>query len=73
LSVENTEQKKLKNMNWGALIKETYGDIIDFEWFTEYSAYCKAKLPKICKLLLYLKKNYGTIITSVAQWKANRF
>jgi len=31
-------RKKLKNMNWGALIKEIYGDIIDLvDWFTEYA------------------------------------
>jgi len=38
----------LKNIKWGALIKETYDDIIDsIGWFT-HGSYCKAKLPKIC-------------------------
>jgi len=61
-------------MNWGALIKETYGDIIrSIDSLNTHGAYCKAKLSKICGGDYYLKKNYGTITTSVAQWKANRF
>jgi len=35
--LEDKEWKKLKSMNWGPIIKETYGDIISpVDYFTEY-------------------------------------
>jgi len=36
--LEDKEWKKLKNMNWGLLIRETYGDIIGLvHYLTEYA------------------------------------
>jgi len=36
--LEDKEWKKLKNMNWGPLIRETYGDIIgSIDYLTKYA------------------------------------
>jgi len=37
-----------------------------------HSAYCKAKLPKICERDQYLKETYDTITISVTQRNLNR-
>jgi len=38
MPLEDKELKKLKNMNWGLLIRETYGDIISLvDYVTRYT------------------------------------
>jgi len=64
--LEDTEWKKLKNVNWGTLIKETYGDIID--WFTEYAWHLlQSKTTENMWRELLFKKDLWHITTSVAQ------
>jgi len=47
--LENTEWKVMKNMKWGALIKEIYDDIIDSDsWFAEYAWPLLQSKIKIC-------------------------
>jgi len=45
--LEDKEWKKLKNMNWGALIRETYGDIINSVGYFTNSATCILKSKTI--------------------------
>jgi len=55
------------------IIRETYDDIIgSVDYFTEYARRLLQNYRRYGGDY-YLKNNYGTITTSVVQWKANRF